>query len=54
LPTRSLHNLLHNVGCTDPVLRVAVPPLRERLSDVPVLVEQFLEDLGQSMAVGRR
>ena len=32
------------------VFDIPLPPLRERLSDVPLLAEQFLEELGQSMA----
>ena len=31
------------------VFDIQLPPLRDRLSDVPVLAEQFLEELGQSM-----
>jgi transcriptional regulator with PAS, ATPase and Fis domain len=31
------------------VFDIPLPPLRERLSDVPLLAEQFLEELGQSM-----
>jgi DNA-binding NtrC family response regulator len=31
------------------VFDIALPPLRDRLSDVPLLAEQFLEELGQSM-----
>jgi transcriptional regulator with PAS, ATPase and Fis domain len=31
------------------VFDIPLPPLRERLSDVPLLAEQFLEELGHSM-----
>src|ERR1700730_10511183 len=31
------------------VFDIALPPLRERISDVPLLADQFLEELGQSM-----
>jgi DNA-binding NtrC family response regulator len=34
------------------VFDIPLPPLRERITDVPVLAEQFLEELGQAM--GRR
>jgi Nif-specific regulatory protein len=32
------------------VFDIQLPPLRDRLSDVPMLAEQFLEEFGQSMA----
>jgi Nif-specific regulatory protein len=31
------------------VFDIPLPPLRDRLGDVPLLAEQFLEELGQSM-----
>jgi len=31
------------------VFDVALPPLRERISDVPLLADQFLEQLGEGM-----
>jgi transcriptional regulator with PAS, ATPase and Fis domain len=31
------------------VFDIELPPLRERMNDVPLLAEQFLEELGQSM-----
>jgi transcriptional regulator with GAF, ATPase, and Fis domain len=31
------------------VFDIPLPPLRDRLSDVPLLAEQFLEELGESM-----
>jgi transcriptional regulator with PAS, ATPase and Fis domain len=31
------------------VFDIQLPPLRERVSDVPLLAEQFLEELGQAM-----
>ena len=34
------------------VFDIQLPPLRERISDVPLIAEQFLEELGQTM--GRR
>jgi Nif-specific regulatory protein len=34
------------------VFDIPLPPLRERITDVPLLAEQFLEELGQAM--GRR
>jgi Nif-specific regulatory protein len=32
------------------VFDIPLPPLRDRISDVPLLAEQFLEDLGESMS----
>jgi transcriptional regulator with PAS, ATPase and Fis domain len=32
------------------VFDIPLPPLRDRLSDVPLLAEQFLEELGQAMS----